>query len=219
VKKNRIVFMRNSSNLASKIVCALAIFALFFEMHAWAFASPVIPQVPQTSVEEPDAVAVQPPLPDPQQIISEMTQGSDYPVEVAVPSIQLDVPVIEVDVNAKGEMDVPDGNTNNVGWYKRGTIPGSTGSAVFDAHVFAALKNLRYAKPGDDIYVKTKSGKFLHFQIQESTVYKTADVPLQKLFNRNDAAYLNLITCAGKLTKDRSTYDHRLVDYAVLVDK
>jgi sortase (surface protein transpeptidase) len=205
--------MRNSS----KVVCFLAVAALFLEMHAWAYASPLTPQVPQTSVQQPDAVEVQPPLPDPQEILSEMTQGNDFPVELIVPSIKLDVPVIDVDVNAKGEMDVPDGTTNNVGWYERGTIPGNTGSAVFDAHVFAALKNLRNAKVGDDIYVTTKSGRSLHFRIQESTVYKTAEVPLQKLFNRADEARLNLITCAGKLTKDRSTYDHRLVDYAILV--
>src|SRR6185295_18315844 len=112
------------------------------------------------------------------------------------------------------EMDVPDGRTNKVGWYEPGTLPGNSGSAVLDAHVYAAFKNLRYAKVGDDIYVKTRSGKLLHFRAEESLVYKTSQVPLQQLFNRTDVPRLNLITCAGKLTKDRSTYDHRLILYA-----
>jgi hypothetical protein len=37
---------------------------------------------------------------------------------------------------------------------------------------------------------------------------------LDQIFNRNDAARLNLITCHGQLTADRSTYTHRLVVYA-----
>jgi len=205
----------------SKLLCLVSIIALFLEMHAWVFAaSPITPQVPQTSVNAPkEEGSVQAPLPNPQQLVSEITHGNDYPIELIVPSIKLDVPVVDVGVNAKGEMDVPDGSTKNVGWYEDGTIPGDTGSAVLDAHVFAAFKNLRYAKVGDDIYVKTKSGDTLHFKIEQSMVYKTAQVPLQLLFNRADEPRLNLITCAGKLTKDRSTYDHRLVDYAVLVNK
>lgn len=204
---------------SSKAVCALAVVALFFEMHTWVFAAPITPQVPETAVTQAQTPPPEEevPLPDPQQLVSQLTRGSDYPVELIIPSIKLDVHVVNVDVNAKGEMDVPNGNTNNVGWYERGTIPGNTGSAVFDAHVFAAFKNLRFAKVGDDIYVRTKSGASLHFRIEQSMVYKTSQVPLQRLFNRNDTERLNLITCAGKLTKDRSTYDHRLVTYAVLV--
>jgi sortase (surface protein transpeptidase) len=203
---------------SSKIVCSLAVIGLFLEMHAWVFAAPVTPQVPETSVDTHQETNAPAPLPDPQQLVSELTEGNDYPVEVTIPSIHLDSPIIDVGVNAKGEMDVPDGNTKNIGWYQDGTIPGNIGSAVFDAHVFAALKDLRYAKVGDDIYVKTKSGKELHFRIEQSTLYKTTEVPVQTLFNHADKARLNFITCAGKLTYDRSTYDHRLVDYAVLVD-
>jgi len=205
---------------SSKLICVVSVLALFLEMHAWVFAAPVTvtPQVPQTSVEAPQEKTDAAQIPNPSQLVSELTRGSDYPVELMIPSINLDVPVINVGVNAKGEMDVPDGNTQNVGWFQDGTIPGHVGSAVLDAHVFAALKNLRYAKVNDDVYVKTKSGNILHFRIEESTLYKTPQVPLKMLFNRDDKARLNLITCAGKLTKDRSTYDHRLIDYAVLVD-
>jgi len=201
---------------SSKLVCLLAIGALFLEMHSWVFAEPITPQVPETSVASAETSAVAPTLPDPQQLVSEITQGNDYPVELIIPSIKLDVPIQNVDVNSKGEMDVPDGKTNHVGWFQRGTIPGNTGSAVLDAHVFAAFKNLRYVKVDDDIYVRTKSGAYLHFRAEDSLVYKTAEVPLQQLFNRADASRLNLITCAGKLTPDHSTYDHRLVVYAVL---
>jgi LPXTG-site transpeptidase (sortase) family protein len=210
--------MRFSSRF-SKFICFVSVLALFLEMHAWVFAAPTTPQVPETAVSQSETADAQAPLPDPEQLVSQLTHGDDYPVELMVPSINLDVSIVNVGVNSKGEMDVPDGNTKAVGWYDHGTIPGDTGSAVLDAHVFAAFTNLRYAKVGDDIYVKTKSGNILHFRIEQSLVYKTAEVPVQTLFNRDDKPRLNLITCAGKLTKDRSTYDHRLVDYAVLVDE
>jgi LPXTG-site transpeptidase (sortase) family protein len=142
---------------------------------------------------------------------------ANYPATISIPAISLSDNVVRVGLTSDGAMDVPDGNTKNVGWYDGGTTPGDTGSAVMDAHVFAAFKNLRYLKVGGDIYVTMSSGKKLHFKVESSIVYPTASVPLEKLFNRDDGTYLNLITCAGHLTKDKSTYDHRLVVYAKLV--
>jgi sortase (surface protein transpeptidase) len=141
-----------------------------------------------------------------------------HPVSLAVPSIGLNSPVQEVGVNALGEMDVPSGKTNNVGWYKDGTVPGNIGSAVLDAHVFAAFKNLKNVKVGDDIILKDGDGHTLIFRVEEATVYAIKDVPLQRLFNANDGVRLNLITCAGNLTPDGKTYDHRLIVYAKLVE-
>src|SRR5947208_1526342 len=46
------------------------------------------------------------------------TREDSYPARLIIPSIGLDDSVLEVGLNAKGEMDVPDGKTKNVGWYK-----------------------------------------------------------------------------------------------------
>lgn len=148
-----------------------------------------------------------------------MPQNLDAPpAELIIPSIQLDAPIQKVGTNTKGEMDVPNGRTNNVGWYEFGTIPGKRGSAVLDAHVFAAFSNLNKVKAGDDIYVVNAAGTKLHFVVSGAMTYALNDVPLNLLFNQNDGAHLHLITCAGQLTPDRSTYDHRLVVYADLVE-
>jgi len=140
------------------------------------------------------------------------------PVTLSIPTIKLEDSIVGVGTNSKGEMDVPSGSTSNVGWYQYGTIPGQVGSAVVDAHVFAAFAQLRKLKVGDDLYVLNQSGQQLDFRVEEIDTYKLADVPADKLFNRADEPRLNLITCAGQLTADHSTYDHRLVVYAVLVD-
>lgn len=139
------------------------------------------------------------------------------PVRLSIPSISLNDTIATVGLNPKGEMDVPSGNTSDVGWYGGGTVPGAVGSAVIDAHVFAAFAKLQNLKIGSDIYVETDRGQKLHFVVSEMQSYALKDVPADVLFNRADTERLNLITCAGKLTADRLTYDHRLIVYATLV--
>jgi sortase (surface protein transpeptidase) len=145
------------------------------------------------------------------------TIESAYPSDLIIPSIHLASPIQAVGTTSEGAMAVPSGATTNVGWYKYGTIPGATGSAVLDAHVFAAFAKLKYLKPGSDIYVLAQDGSMRHFVVIRTQTYANANVPLNLLFNRSDGQYLNLITCAGKLTPDHTTYSARLVVYAKIV--
>ncbi len=139
------------------------------------------------------------------------------PVRVRIPALNLNDAVVPVGLTQDGAMDVPPGNTKNVGWYEYGTVPGDIGSAVFDAHVFAAFSKLYKLKAGDDIYVTLMDGREEHFTVEETNVYALGDVPAEALFARADTQRLNLITCEGKLTRDRSTYDHRRIISATLV--
>lgn len=143
----------------------------------------------------------------------------DHPIRLQIPSIRLNSPIEDMGLNAVGEMAVPSGRTNDVGWYAAGTVPGDIGSAVLDAHVFAAFKDLGRVPVGADIYVIMASGARLHFRVRSAVTYPISKVPLNSLFNGNDGRYLNLITCAGKLTPDHSTYDHRRIVSASFVEK
>lgn len=140
------------------------------------------------------------------------------PTRLQIPRIKLDAPVQNVGINDKGEMDVPSGKSNNVGWYAYGTKPGEVGSAVMDAHVFAAFSKLKNVKVGDHLYVSTEAGEQLDFVVSETRVYKLEEVPREKLFAQNDTERLNLITCAGKYISSRRTYSHRLIVYATLAN-
>jgi sortase (surface protein transpeptidase) len=140
------------------------------------------------------------------------------PARVSIPSIALNSRVVPVGVNSKGEMDVPSGSTSDIGWYAKGTVPGDLGSAVMDAHVFAALSRLDEVSAGDDIYVSMADGTTKRFAVTRAQVYKLGDLSPAELFSRKGGRYLHLITCAGELTPDRSTYTHRLVVYATLVE-
>jgi LPXTG-site transpeptidase (sortase) family protein len=146
----------------------------------------------------------------------------EYPARLQIPDLDIDAAVQHVGVNAKGNMANPS-NFTDVGWYKYGTVPGKRGSAAMAGHVDNALsldgvfKHLDELQVGDDIYVETKGGDKLHFIVRESTVYSYMQVPLEKLFNRNTSAWLNLITCEGKWLKAEKTYDQRRIIYAELV--
>jgi LPXTG-site transpeptidase (sortase) family protein len=140
------------------------------------------------------------------------------PTRISIPSIKLNSPIEEMGINSRGELDVPSGKTNIVGWYKDGTIPGQLGSAVLDAHVYAALRNLHSTKVGSDIYITMSNGTTLHYKITEKKTQPLSQVSADELFNRASGKELHLITCAGTFIKKLNTYDKRLLVYATLVE-
>lgn len=145
----------------------------------------------------------------------------DLPQRLRIPALGINAYVRHVGVNAEGNMATP-GNFTDAGWYKYGTVPGFTGSAVIDGHVDNALsldgvfKHLSDLKAGDDIYIDTASSTALHFIVQEAVSYAAEDVPLEKVFKADDMPRLNLITCDGTWVQGKKEYDRRLVVYAAL---
>jgi LPXTG-site transpeptidase (sortase) family protein len=144
-------------------------------------------------------------------------RGPSTPARLNIPSIQLDSPIQPMGLDKYGRMDVPT-NRKTTGWYSKGTIPGNKGSAVLDAHVFAAFKNLHKLKVGDEIFVTDKENAQRKFVVQETKYYSLDKLSPEELFNKKDARRLTLITCAGKKTGDERGYDERLVVYAVLAE-
>lgn len=146
----------------------------------------------------------------------QQVQAAGAPVRVSIPAIGLNKRIVKVGINSVGEMDVPSGSTQNVGWYSKGVAPGNVGSAVLAAHVFAAFGALHKTEVGDEIFVEAENGGHLRFVVTKTEVYKLGDLSADTLFNRKDGRHLHLITCAGAPTSDGSTYTHRLVVYATL---
>lgn len=157
------------------------------------------------------------------EIVPRTLPPAEEPVTMRIPKLNIDTKIQQTGVNSKGNMGVPT-NYTDVAWYKHGTIPGQIGSAVIDGHVDNGLglagvfKNLHQLAKGDDVYVITKSGRELHFVVEESATYPYRAVPLETLFARSDDARLNLITCGGSWVKTDKTYDQRFVVYTRLVN-
>jgi sortase A len=160
--------------------------------------------------EEPLASATPPPS---------YAEDAALPARLVIPSLGVDARVEHVGVNARRNMSVPQSYLN-AGWYRYGTLPGERGSAVINGHLDnglalpAVFSRLSELLPGDEMYVETEEGKSLRFVVEETARYPSDEVPLDLIFNRNDIARLNLITCAGSWDKTEDTYDERLVAYA-----
>ena len=147
----------------------------------------------------------------------------ELPDRIVIPSIELDAETQHVGLGKSGNMAVPS-NYSDVGWYRLGTVPGQMGSAVIDGHVdngfglSAVFKRLSEMEIGDDVYIVTRAGTRLHFEVVEIAKYPFQDVPLDKVFNRLDAPRLNLVTCTGSWLRSDETYDQRMVVYTKLVE-
>jgi sortase A len=141
------------------------------------------------------------------------------PARLKIPKIKVDVPVEQVGITAKGEMDVPKG-PSSAGWYERGPRPGEKGSSVITAHYgwngekAAAFDDLYKLRKGDKFYVKDKKGTTITFVVQGTQRYDPkADASV--VFRSNDGlAHLNLVTCEGNWDKDQKSYSSRLVVFA-----
>ncbi|MES2436887.1 MAG: class F sortase [Patescibacteria group bacterium] len=146
------------------------------------------------------------------------------PKRLLIPALKVLSPIVGMGQTPEGRMAVPD-NYTEVGWYNLGTRPGAIGSAVMGAHVdngstlHGVFKNLKKLKIGDDIYVLDQFNNALHYRVTEKTIYPYRSKDTEKVFSRNDARRLNLITCYGTWLPKENTYDRRLVIFAELVKK
>jgi sortase A len=188
------------------VIAAAAVFSLT-SVHALWYAPEAGPSAPTSTAE---AVATADAAP------------SALPSRLIIPSLNINAHIQDLGINAAGNMQAPD-NFTDVGWYKYGTVPGEIGSAVIDGHVDNGLaldgvfKHLTDIKVGDEVDIETNGGKTLHFVVSDIETYQYQGVPTQTLFNRKDAARLNLITCEGTWVPGGDTYDHRIVIYTKLV--
>ena len=147
---------------------------------------------------------------------------SSLPSRLIIPALSINAHVQDLGVNSIGNMQAPD-NFVDVGWYKYGTVPGYQGSAVIDGHVDNGLGlagvfiHLDQIQVGDDVYVQTVGGDTLHFVVADIQTYPYQNVPTNTLFEQNDAARLNLITCDGTWVNGQDTYNERLVVFTTYV--
>ena len=145
----------------------------------------------------------------------------DHPWRIRISSIGLDADVEPVGVTANGNMGTPR-RYADVAWYRHGTVPGWKGSAVIAGHLDNGLglpgsfSRLAEVRLGDTIDVLSRDGMVRTFVVTERALYPLDQVPLDRVFTRDDARRIVLVTCSGSWLRRERTYDMRLVLYAVL---
>jgi LPXTG-site transpeptidase (sortase) family protein len=124
------------------------------------------------------------------------------PKMLAIPRLDLKMPITAVTVDDKGAMAVPDRPTD-IGWYAYGPRPGSArGSAVLGGHVdsreygVGPLAGLKKLRRGDDISIKTNTGTE-RYRVSSVRLISKQDLDLREVFNREGEPLLRILTCGG----------------------
>jgi Sortase domain len=204
-----------------------------------------------SSVQAPDPTpavtpsrALQPsPLVDPAM---DLRAGPvSVPLQLQIPSLRIDAPVLGVGLTPKNVMDTPTGSASSsvwqkAFWYRGGGTPGDAGTATIAGHVddvlgrpaiFANLKDLR---PGDPVVVQDeRTGREIDFVVTTTATYTVQQTLnpaiLAQIYGPGPVAgqgpqpstdglsHLTLITCTGHWINRWGTYDHRLAVYAISV--
>ncbi|WP_106816686.1 class F sortase [Microbacterium timonense] len=142
------------------------------------------------------------------------------PVRVVAVSIDVDMPVVPVGVEAGGFMELP-ADPAIGGWYRFGADPvASDGNVVISAHVDAPqypigpLSRLRDLTAGETVDVTDAAGDVHSYAVQSVTYYPKADLPVEELFARSGTRNLVLITCGGQFDSRTGRYADNLVAIA-----
>ena len=124
------------------------------------------------------------------------------PRMLAIPRLDLKMPITAVTVDDNGAMAVPTRPTE-IGWYAYGPRPGSArGSAVLGGHVdsreygvgpLVALKQLRR---GDEIMITTNTGAE-RFRVSNVRLIGKQNLDLRDVFTREGKPLLRILTCGG----------------------
>ncbi|WP_306984147.1 class F sortase [Alkalicoccobacillus murimartini] len=152
----------------------------------------------------------------------EKNQGVD-PVEIRIPSINVEATIEDVGILDNGQMGVPE-DVDGVGWFEPGTNPGAIGNSVMAGHVDsktgpAVFFELEDLVEGDEIIVLDSDGNELTFEVKSKESYDRNDAPMNDIFGATDTRSLNLITCSGTFNREAGTHDERLVVYTELVEE
>ena len=165
------------------------------------------------------------------------------PLQLEIPSIKVDIPVLGVGITSADVMDAPEGPPNDpvwqqAFWYRGSAVPGAASTALIAGHVDdplgrpGAFANIDQLHTGDLIVVHdARSGLNVRFSVTGSQTYSLAQTGdpavLTQIYgagpvtdsgptpSTDGLSHLTLISCAGTFVN--GTHDHRIVVYAVRI--
>ena len=178
-------------------------------------ASPTAPAppAPGTGVVGPGAVSTA------SARLADVVSPRDPPVEVRFAGRA--APVDAVGLDGARQVVVPR-DVRRAGGYAPGPQPGDrAGSAVLVGHAddaeqglgtFAGLRDLA---AGDEVVVRTASGRDLVYDVVSFERFAKAEVPVDRLFTTQGPHRLVLVSCGGAFDPVRRTYADNVVLTAV----
>ena len=199
---------------------------------------PTVKPTVQPTVQPTPTLLVLEPLFDPD--LDLWAGPVDVPLELWIPTLNINAPVLGVGLTSENVMDAPKGPVGDPVWHKafwyRGSgIPGDIGTATIAGHVddplgqpeiFAHLQDLH---PGDLIIIHFKDAtSYIRFIVNQIKVYSIQEASdpavLTQIYGAGPVtgtgpqpsldglSHLTLITCSGNFVNGH--YDHWTVVYS-----
>ncbi|MBI4939125.1 MAG: class F sortase [Actinobacteria bacterium] len=144
-------------------------------------------------------------------------EAATNPVSLSIPAIDVRAAVDPVGVEKDGSMVIPR-SVDRVGWYRYGPPPGAAaGAAVVAGHVDSkaqgpgAMFRLREVRVGDRVDVRLADGRTVRYEVVGKETLVKKRLPTERLFARDGAPRLVLITCGGPFVPELSSYRDNLV--------
>lgn len=144
------------------------------------------------------------------------------PTSLTVDSLGIDdAPIMPVGVRPDGDMEIP--GAAEVGWYRFGSRPGDSGSAVLAAHIAfngadGVFRRLDRLEPGDRFTVGFEGGEQRRFEVTETSRYDKEELPTARIFARDSGPRIALITCGGDFNRALREYEDNVVVYGVPIE-
>ena len=120
-----------------------------------------------------------------------------------IASIGVDAPLVYLNINAQGNMDVPT-DPELVAWYDFTAKPGlGTGNAVFSGHVDyhnygpAVFWDLKNVAQGDVVEVQLRDGVVLKYEVTATADIPVAELDMAEVLASTTDESITLITCTG----------------------
>ncbi|RBY84045.1 class F sortase [Blastococcus sp. TF02A-30] len=169
----------------------------------------------ERALPEPSPTAGAAPVPT-RSALPPTAEPAPAPARIAVPALGIDAPVDAVGVAADGQMELPE-DVSRVGWYRFGPTPGAAGSAVLAGHVddaeqgLGALAPIADAEVGAEVVVTEAAGTVTRWRVVSREVITKQVLPVDRIFAREGAPRLTLVTCGGPFQPELRSYRDNVV--------
>lgn len=143
------------------------------------------------------------------------------PLNVRIPSLDVDAPLDAVGLGPGGLLEVPPPRRANLaGWYDGAATPGERGTAVIVGHVDneagpAVFFRLGALQRGAEVAVDRADGRTAVFTVYAVEVHEKEAFPGDRVYRDTSRAELRVITCGGGYT-EQTGYRGNVVAFARL---
>ena len=155
-----------------------------------------------------------------QDPVAAVAASTAIPVSVSIPAIGVESDLIPLGRGTDGWIEAPE-DSNDVGWYKDGVLPGEVGPAVIAAHVdspwaAAIFHRLSELEPGDEVSVTRSDGSVVEFVVTGSQNVEKHEFPTETIYAPTPTPELRLVTCGGPISSQTGLYEDNVVVTAVV---